>query len=438
MTKITRKNKREKEEKINFFEEFIKVQKHFFQDIVKRLKEIKDPRHRSYIEYETDVLLFTVIMKNACSIMSMSNMSEKFNKEECIENMARVLGYKSLEELPHYDTINNFLCSLEPKEIEKIRDYMIKELFKKRSLEGFRLLNRYWCIAIDATGLFSFSDKHCDHCLKKEYKNKETGEIERTVYYHNVLEAKLVVGDMVLSIATEFIENEDENISKQDCEMKAFKRLAEKLKRKYPRLPICILGDSLYACDPVFEICSNNKWKYLIRFKEGRIKSVAKEFSIIKEIEGKSSEKCTWINSIVYNKREVNLIEAEIEDRQEKKVYTFITDVRITKRNADEIVGFGRSRWKIENEGFNNQKTKKYNIEHANSLNYNAMKNHYLITQLADILRQLYELGVDKIRDLSKSIKEISSSLLESFRTCLLTNAEDTLNTEKRIQIRFI
>lgn len=435
MTKITRKNKREKEEKINFFEEFIKVQKHFFQDIVKRLKEIKDPRHRSYIEYETDVLLFTVIMKNACSIMSMSNMSEKFNKEECIENMARVLGYKSLEELPHYDTINNFLCSLEPKEIEKIRDYMIKELFKKRSLEGFRLLNRYWCIAIDATGLFSFSDKHCDHCLKKEYKNKETGEIERTVYYHNVLEAKLVVGDMVLSIATEFIENEDENISKQDCEMKAFKRLAEKLKRKYPRLPICILGDSLYACDPVFEICSNNKWKYLIRFKEGRIKSVAKEFSIIKEIEGKSSEKCTWINSIVYNKREVNLIEAEIEDRQEKKVYTFITDVRITKRNADEIVGFGRSRWKIENEGFNNQKTKKYNIEHANSLNYNAMKNHYLITQLADILRQLYELGVDKIRDLSKSIKEISSSLLESFRTRLLTN-EDTL-PEKRIQIRF-
>jgi len=100
-------------------------------------------------------------------------------------------------------------------------------------------------------------------------------------------------------------------------------------------------------------------------------------------------------------------------------------------------VSFGRSRWKIENEGFNNQKTKRFNIEHANSLNYNAMKNHYLITQLADILRQLYEKGVDKIRDLKKSIKEISSSLLESFRTRLLTNAEDTLNTGRRMQIRF-
>lgn len=66
------------------------------------------------------------------------------------------------------------------------------------------------------------------------------------------------------------------------------------------------------------------------------------------------------------------------------------------------------------------------------------MKNHYLITQLTDILRQLYEKGVDKIRDLNKSIKEISSSLLESFRTRLLTKDEDTLHLEKRIQIRFL
>jgi hypothetical protein len=214
-------------------------------------------------------------------------------------------------------------------------------------------------------------------------------------------------------------------------------QLAEKLKSKYPKLPICLLGDSLYACEPVFEICNNNKWKYLIRFKEGRIKSIANEFNTLKEIEAETSENCTWINDINYNQRTVNIIETEIEDKNDKKYYVFITDIRITKRNAEKIVDFGRSRWKIENEGFNNQKTKKYYIEHANSLNYNAMKNHYLITQLADILRQLFEKGVDKIRDLNKGIKEISSSLLESFRTRSLTNAEDILNKTKRMQIRF-
>jgi hypothetical protein len=446
MIRITREEKRKKEREINFFEEFIKLQKHFFKDLNKQLATVRDPRHKSYIDYGAEIMLFSVLLKNACGVVSMTSMTERFNKDECINNISRVLGCE-LEELPHYDTINNFLCNLKPIEIEKIRDYMIKELFKKRSLEVFRLLGKYWCIAVDATGLFSFTERHCEHCLKKEFKNKDTGEIERTLYYHNVLEAKLVAGDMVFSIATEFIENEDENVSKQDCELKAFKRLAVTLKKKYPKLPICLLGDSLYACEPVFEICNKNGWKYLMRFKEGRIKSVAEEFNILKGTETKTTLKgkeiinSAWINDIVYNDRSVNLIETEVEviteDKQEKKDFVYITDIKITKRNADEIIYFGRSRWKIENQGFNNQKTKRYNLEHANSKNYNAMKNHYLITQLADILRQLYEKGVDKIRDLNKGIKEISSSLLESFRTRLLTKTEDISTTEKRIQIRF-
>lgn len=436
MIKRTRKSKRDKEKEINFFEEFIKLQKHFFKDMQKHLKDVKDPRHKSYIEYEPEVLLFSVLMKNVFGIGSMTSMTEQFNKDECIDNMANILGCE-LEELPHYDTINNFLCSLEPEEIEKIRDYMIKELFKKRSLESFRLMDKHWCIAVDATGLFSFSQRHCEHCLKKEYKNKETGEVEKTVYYHNVLEAKLVVGDMVFSIATEFIENEDENVTKQDCETKAFKRLAAVLKKKYSKLPICILGDSLYACEPVFKICDNNGWKFLLRFKEGSIKSVAREFDILKEFDECSNKNCNWVNEIGYNQRTLNIIETVIDDAAGNlKRYVFLTNIKITQKNADEMVRFGRSRWKIENQGFNNQKTKRYDIEHANSLNYNAMKNHYLITQLADILRQLYEKGAEKIRDLGKSIKEISSSLLESFRTRLLTN-EDIPNTVKRMKIRF-
>ena len=88
---------------------------------------------------------------------------------------------------------------------------------------------------------------HCEHCLKRTI-NKGTKD-EKTYYYHNVLEAKIVLGDnLIVSIATEFIENEKKDVKKQDCERKAFKRLAAKIKKDYPRLPICILGDSLYEC----------------------------------------------------------------------------------------------------------------------------------------------------------------------------------------------
>lgn len=437
MGKVTRKQKRDKQKEINFFGEFLRIKNHFFKEMNCKLKNVKDSRHQSYIEYETDIILFSVIMKNITSIESMNKMTIEFNKDECINNVAKTLGYEELDELPHHDTINNFLKGLKPIEIEKIRDYMIKELFKKRCLEQYRLLDKYWTIAVDATGLASFSEKHCEHCLKREYKNKDTGEIEKTIYFHYVLEAKLVVGDMVLSIDTEFIENEGEIYEKQDCEIKAFKRLAERLKKRYKRLPICILGDSLYAVEPIFQICKKNNWRNIFTFKEGRTKSIWEEFQVLKEIEENEVNGCTWINSITYKDSLVNVVEAKLIEKEVEKNFSYITDLSINKNNVEKIVAAGRSRWKIENEGFNNQKNIKNNIEHLCSLDHNAMKNHYLLVQIADIIRQLFEVGYELIRSLKAGIKEISSRLLESFRREFIT-IEDINKINKRIQIRYL
>lgn len=433
--KVTRKQKREKQKEINFFGEFIKIKNHFFKDINSILSGVKDIRHQSYIEYTPDIILFSMIMKNITSIESMNRMTVEFNKEKCINNVAKALGYEDLDELPHHDTINNFLKRLHTSELEKIRRYMIKELFKKRCLEQYRLLDEYWTIAVDATGIVSFSDRHCEHCLKREYTNKETGEVENTIYFHYVLEAKLVVGDMVFSIDTEFIENE-KNYEKQDCELKAFKRLARRLKKDYKRLPICMLGDSLYAVDPVFELCKEYNWQYIFTFKEGRTKSIWSEFEGLKGLENNNNSKgCTWVNEIAYKGNLVNLLEAKLVENEKEKEFIFITNIAIKVKNADKILFAGRSRWKIENEGFNNQKNIKNNIEHLCCKDYNAMKNHYLLVQIADILRQLFECGYELIRSLKASIKEISSRILESFRRDSLT-PEDIANSNKRMQIR--
>lgn len=435
MKRVTRKQKREKQKEINFFEEFIRIKNHFFKDLNVKFKNVKDERHQSYIEYPPDIILFCIIMKNVTAVESMNQMTTEFNKEECINNVGKVLGYDELEELPHHDTINNFLKRLQLSELEKIRQYMIKELFKKRCLEQYRLLGKHWIVAVDATGLVSFSERHCEHCLKREYKNKDTGKIEKTVYFHYVLEAKLVVGDMVFSIDTEFIENET-TYEKQDCELKAFKRLAKRLKKNYKRLPICILGDSLYAVDPIFKLCKENKWKYIFTLKEGRTKSLWTEFGELKKLEYNNNNKgCTWVNEIEYKENIVNVLEANLIEEEKEKKFTFITNIPITKNNAQKILYGGRSRWKIENEGFNNQKNIKNNIEHLCSQDYIAMKNHYLLVQLADMIRQLFEIGYELIRSLKATIKEISSRILESFRRDSLT-PEDIANLNKRIQIR--
>jgi len=434
---LRRKQKREQEKGRNYFFEFIKIQRHFFNELTSKLKRVKDPRAQGYITYGPEVLLFTVLTKNIANLKSMRSMSSNLNKDECIENIGKILGVEGLEELPHYDTINDFLSGLATSELEHIRTYMIKGLLKKRCFENYRIEGKYWGIIFDGTGLFSFDKKHCEHCLKREHTDKETGEITR-VYMHHVLEAKLVVGDMVLSIGSEFIENESEDVTKQDCELKAFYRLAEKIKGTYKRLPICMLADSLYACEPVFKVCDDNRWKYLMRFKEGRIRSIAAEFRAIADIEQRNEEEqLYWANDITYNKRSVHLLELNLETEEGKaQQYLWITSIKITKRNAQRLADVGRSRWKIENEGFNNQKNIRYHIEHASSHDYNAMKNHYLLTQIADILMQLYENGVGLIKALKKTAKEISSNLLEAIRTRTLTD-EDISWLGKPTQVRF-
>lgn len=99
----------------------------------------------------------------------------------------------------------------------------------------------------------------------------------KTTWYLAVEEAKIIGKQMSISIETEMIKNEDGR-TKQDCEINAFKRLADKLKQNYPKLKIRILGDSLYACEPVINICKKNHWEYLIVLKETRLPSIMEQY----------------------------------------------------------------------------------------------------------------------------------------------------------------
>lgn len=449
---MTRAEKRALKNRIrNDIKEFLKIQAHYFPDLIHDIKKIMDARNHSYITYEIEVIIFVMILKNICSIESMQEMNEVFNEDTCVKNIYKVLGLEEKDYLPHYVTINECLSRLEHQELEKIRKKMIYSLIRKRSFEQGKFLGEKWLVIVDATQLFSFREKHCDHCLTKTI-HRGTEE-EKTIYYHQVLEAKLVLGEgMVISLATEFIENSRKDATKQDCELNSFKRLAGNVKKEYPRLPICLLADSLYASDTVFEICRKNKWEFLIRYKEGSIPSIMEEYHEITEM-GEAGEaviekeeiyqrkpnrkqklKINWVNGLEYKKKPVHVLELKIEREGKKyKEFRWLSSREIEEEQAEEFVETGRKRWLIENEGFNIQKNHRYIITHANSMNYNAMKNHYLITQIADILMQMYENGDKGVKELKYTIKRIAEELLESLRKQKLKTEELLF---ERMQIR--
>ncbi|MBN1888416.1 MAG: hypothetical protein JW850_10515 [Thermoflexales bacterium] len=148
--------------------------------------------------------------------------------------------------------------TLDVPEVQDIVTGMTEGLIRSKVLYPYRLRERYFLVGIDGTGMLTFPERHCPHCLTRTSK-------DRTLYYHPVLEAKLITSQgLVCSLMTEFIENPDEFPTKQDCELKAFYRLAERLKRRFPRLPICLLLDGLFAGGPTFSICDKYLWKYII------------------------------------------------------------------------------------------------------------------------------------------------------------------------------
>lgn len=455
--KITRAIRRELNKKRNAMMDLLKVKNHFFKNLNNSLNNVVDPRHSSYTLYSPLELLMTPLLGNLMTIKTVTGVTEKFNDDGIIENFGKIVKNFELAEIPHHDTVNDFLKELNPDELLRVRTGMIKELLSKRSFEQYRFENKkkyYWLVAVDATGTHSFNKRHCEHCLTRKHVDKETGK-ETYSYYHNVLEAKLILGKFVFSIGTEFIENEDAFVSKQDCERNAFKRLAKRIKKDFSRLPICILADSLYANGPVLDICKSNRWEYIIRFKSGSIKTLGKEFEEIKKIENnalikidipnKTNREYVYVNNLNHKDHTFSIAElvetkrkiVDGKEVQEVLKFKFISSIKLSHKTVIDVVAAGRTRWKIENEGFNVQKNHGYEIQHLKSTNTNAMKNHYILIQIAHIIRQLYDKGVKILRTLNLSIKKESEHLLASFRRQLTEKDLQELETCK-IQVRFL
>ena len=104
----------------------------------------------------------------------------------------------------------------------------------------------------------------------------------------------------------------------------------------------------------------------------------------------------------------------------------------ITNKNIKETINLGRKRWKIENEGFNIQKNGTFNIGHLYSKEVTAIKVHYLMIQIAHIIRQLLENGIKEIKELKLKLKEISQKLKEQ-----LISTITNLTGLKKVQLRF-
>ena len=313
---MNRKEKRNKNKELNILKDVTTIINQYFPELIKKFEGLTDSRNQSYVKYKMKVIFIVRLLALMCEIKTMHEMTREFNTQEAIENIANICGLE-LEEIPHCDTINDVFKNIEVSEIEKIRKYMIVKMIRNKMLEKYKIRGKYYHIIVDGTGLATSKKKYNKNCLVKNKTDKRGKEYQEYSTY--VLETKLVIGDMVFSIGSEFVKNESESVNKQDCETKAFKRLANKIKKEYPRLRIIISGDALYASKPVMEICKENKWKYIIRFKEGSIPTLYKEYETIVATDNESKiENYEFVTKLDYQENKTNIIKYKDEKKRSR------------------------------------------------------------------------------------------------------------------------
>ena len=103
---MNRREKRKLKEEIKIFSDVANIIKQYFPCLISKLDKLTDTRHQSYVEYTMSTITITRLLGLLCGITSMRQTTEIFNTEKAIQNIASLLEVE-LEELPHYDTINN-------------------------------------------------------------------------------------------------------------------------------------------------------------------------------------------------------------------------------------------------------------------------------------------------------------------------------------------
>ena len=326
-------------------------------------------------------------------------------------------NYKSLLGLrvPHMDTVDTLLERIPPEQLGKLLHHLVKILINKRVFHKFKLLNDHFTVAIDGTGIFTFDKEPYPGCPNKTSKNG------KVTYSQSFVEAKLVCANgFSISLGTEWFINDDGS-SKQDCETKATKRLLAKLHSDFPRLPVCVVMDGLFLNYPIQKLIHDYKWESIIVWKdktkyklqdqiakrrdnnqlkikeytefpnsctrEEYVLEYSEEALLLETSKKKSMEKGL---NVYYLKGEKTRKSTKKEVENEHTKFMFMSTIQINKSTVKEIFEGGRLRWKIENEGFNEQKNGVLKMHHKmNRNNLTAIKNYYTCLQIAHLIMQL-------------------------------------------------
>ena len=418
----------------------IKVYRAMLPVLLQRLSKITDPRQPRKIRHKLTVLMIYGILCFAFQMSSRRQANRQMTRPMFEANLRQL--FPDLEELPHQDTLARLLARIDVAEIEQAHLDMIRQLIRNKKFRRY-LIGGCYPVAIDGTQ--KFTRTHCWEaaCLERKVgSKKEEGQTQepQKQYYVYVLEANLAFHNgMVIPLLSEVLSDTegDQLKDKQDCEQRAFRRLAQRLKEGFSHLPIMVLLDGLYPNGPIMELCRQNHWDFMIVLQDDSLTSLWEEIQGRQQLEqrkleppkvwsqnwGRRRQRFQWFNDLEYvyadpathrpkqHRLHVVICEEsweEIDPHSTAVVpktsrHVWISAEPLHRGNVHPRCNLGaRHRWGIE-AGLLVEKCQGYQYEHCFSYDWEAMRGYHYLMRLGHALNVLarYSTGLAKyVRDL--------------------------------------
>jgi hypothetical protein len=411
--------------------EQVKVFRAMLPILLQRLSKIPDLRNPKKNKHKLTVLLIYGIL---CFAFQMSSRREANREMTCpmFEENLRGL-FPELEKLPHADTLARLLARIDVTQIEQAHLDMIDRLIRNKKFRRY-LIRGCYPVAVDGTQKFTRAALWAAECLERKVRTKKDTDPENKPdtdkpttpeptkeYYVYVLEANLAFANgMVIPLLSEVLSAEegDSQRDKQDCEQRAFHRLAPRLKKCFSRLSILLLLDGLYPNGPIIELCRRNKWDFMMVLQDKSLPSVWEEIQGLKKFQsqnrlaqkwGDRRQQFWWVNDIEYRykdpvtgKSKTHQVHAVICEESWEEIapdstqvvpktskHAWLSDQPLNRANVHERCNLGaRHRWGIES-GILVEKHHGYQYEHCFSYNWKAMCGYHYLMRLGHALNVL-------------------------------------------------
>jgi hypothetical protein len=284
-----------------------------------------------------------------------------------------------LTEIPCDNQIRPLLDPVSPALLEPVFAHGLTTLIETQQLAAFRSWRKRLLVVWDGTQYFRSQTISCPQCWHQTHRNGTT------TYSHRMLTPVSVAPhqNKVLPLPPEFIGQQDGH-DKQDCENAAAKRWLHKHAATYRVPQITILGDDLYATQPLGEVFMEPRLPFILVGKPDSHPTLYAHLS--QRTLGKGLQQVTQVVHSAAGRSPhatyryashlplrastetlyVNWCELTLTDGSGTQLYhnAFITQFPLTAKTVVPIVQAGRTRWKVEKENNNTLKTQGYPLEH--------------------------------------------------------------------------